>query len=189
MGGQGATWVGVFVQVSTLSHRGVGMIREIIRRTQHRQRAVAEELVDMPTGVYDSRHHDLEQGVEAGDGVLGGVRVCERGELAHVDEHHRHLAALTGEHIITLFKQARCEGRVDVSVATYSPFSADLRFSHSFCAVPVGRWYTPTTQVVRSEFRSVHLGGSMIPRCAGKTMAANVTMNGSAIAAMNGCPK
>src|ERR1700757_2944444 len=37
--------------------------------------------------------------------------------------------------------------------------------------------------------RSVHLGGSMFPRCAGKTMAANVTMNGSAIAAMNGCPK
>ena len=28
----------------------------------------------------------------------------ERGEVADVDEHHRHLAALTGEHIVTLLQ-------------------------------------------------------------------------------------
>src|SRR3954447_3326568 len=67
-------------------------------------RAVAEELVDMPTGVDDGRHHDLEQGVEPSDRVLGGIRFDERREVADVDEHHRHLAALTGEHVIALLK-------------------------------------------------------------------------------------
>ena len=52
--------------------------------------------------------------VEAGDGVLGGVRLGERGEVADVDEHHRHLAALTGEHVVTLLEQPRRQGRVDV---------------------------------------------------------------------------
>ena len=42
-------------------HRGVGMIREIVRGAEDGQRAVAEELVDVPTGVDDGRHHDLEQ--------------------------------------------------------------------------------------------------------------------------------
>ena len=68
----------------------------------------------MPTGVDDGRHHDLEQRVEAGDRVLGGVGLGERGEVADVDEHHRHLAALTGEHVVTLLKQPRRQGRVDV---------------------------------------------------------------------------
>jgi hypothetical protein len=35
------------------SHRRVGMIRQIIRGAEHRQRAIAEELVDMPAGVDD----------------------------------------------------------------------------------------------------------------------------------------
>ena len=42
-------------------HRGVGMIGEVVRGTEDRQRAVAEELVDVPTGVDDGRHDDLEQ--------------------------------------------------------------------------------------------------------------------------------
>ena len=80
------------------------MIREVVRGAEDGQSAVAEELVDVPTGVDDGRHHDLEQRVEAGDGVLGGVRLGERGEVADVDEHHRHLAALTGEHVVTLLE-------------------------------------------------------------------------------------
>ena len=52
--------------------------------------------------------------VEPGDGVLGGVGLGERGEVADVDEHHRHLAALTGEDIVTLLKQPRRKGGVDV---------------------------------------------------------------------------
>ncbi len=68
----------------------------------------------MPTGVHDGRRHDLEQCVEAGNRVLGGVRLRERGEVTDVDEHHRHLAALTGEHIVALLKQPRGQGRVDV---------------------------------------------------------------------------
>ena len=95
-------------------HRGVGMIGEVVRGAEDGQRAVAEELVDVPTGVDDGRHHDLEQGVEPGDGVLGGVRLGERGEVADVDEHHRHLAALTGEHVVTLLEQPRRQGGVDV---------------------------------------------------------------------------
>ena len=68
----------------------------------------------MPTGVDDGGHHDLEQRVEAGDRVLGGVGLGERGEVADVDEHHRHFAALTGEDIVALLKQPRRQGRVDV---------------------------------------------------------------------------
>ena len=90
------------------------MIGELVRRAEHRQRAVAEELVDMPTGIHDRRHHDLEQGIEPGDGVLGGVRFGERGEVADVDEHHRHLAALAGEDVVALLEQPRRQGRVDV---------------------------------------------------------------------------
>ena len=86
------------------SHRGVGMVCEVIRSAEDRQRAVAEELVDVPIGIDHSRHDDLEQGVEAGDRVLGGVGLGECGEVANVDKHHRHLAALAGEHIITLIK-------------------------------------------------------------------------------------
>ena len=68
----------------------------------------------MPTGVDDGRHDDLEQGVEARNRVLGGVRLGERGEVADIDEHHGHLAALTGEDVITLLEQPRREGWVDV---------------------------------------------------------------------------
>jgi len=68
----------------------------------------------VPTGVHDGRHHDLEQRVEAGDGVLGGVGLGEWGEVADVDEHHRDLAALTGEDIFPLLKQPRRQGWVDV---------------------------------------------------------------------------
>ena len=42
------------------AHRGVGMIREIIRGAEDRQGAVAEELVDMPTGVDDGRHDNFK---------------------------------------------------------------------------------------------------------------------------------
>jgi hypothetical protein len=69
------------------THCGVGMLREVIRSTEHSERAVAEELVDMPTGVDDGRHHDFEQGIEASDGVLGAIRLGERGEIADIDKH------------------------------------------------------------------------------------------------------
>jgi hypothetical protein len=68
----------------------------------------------VPTGVDDGRHDNLKQRVEARDRVLGSVCLGERGEIADVDEHHRHLAALPGEHIVTLLKQPCGEGRVDV---------------------------------------------------------------------------
>ena len=58
----------------------------------------------MPSGFHDGRHDDFEHGVEARDRVLGGVRLGERGEVADVDEHHRHLAAFTSEHVIALCK-------------------------------------------------------------------------------------
>ena len=86
------------------AHGGVGMMREIIRGTEHRQRAVAEELVDMPAGLNHRRHNDFEQGVQASDGVLGAVRLGEWGEITDVDEHHRHLTALTGEDVVALLK-------------------------------------------------------------------------------------
>src|SRR3954462_4701504 len=90
------------------------MTGEVVRCAEYRQRAVAEELVDMPTDVDDRRHHDLEQGVEAGDGVLSGVRFRERGEVADIHEHHAHLAALTGEDVVALLEQTRRQTWVDV---------------------------------------------------------------------------
>src|SRR5262245_56566331 len=57
------------------------------------KRAVAKEFVDVPSGVDEAWHDVLEQRVEPGDGVLGGVRLGERGEVADVGEPHRHLAA------------------------------------------------------------------------------------------------
>ena len=96
------------------AHRRISVSREIIRCAEHRQRAVAQELVHMPTGVNHRRHHDLEQRIEPSDDLLGGVRLGERGEVADVDEHHRHLAALTGEHIVTLLQQPGREGGIDI---------------------------------------------------------------------------
>ena len=95
-------------------HRGVGMIGEIVGSAEHDESTIAEELVDMPTGLDDGRHDDFEKGVEAGHGVLGSVGLSERGELPDVDEHHGHVAALTGEHVITLFEQPRRQSWVDV---------------------------------------------------------------------------
>jgi len=46
--------------------------------------------------------------------VLGGVRLGERSEVANVDEHHGHLAALAGKDIITLLQQTCREGWIDV---------------------------------------------------------------------------
>ena len=87
----------------------IGMFRKVIRSAEYGQRPVAEELVHVPTSINDGRYDNLKQGVEAGDRVLGGVGLRERGEVADVDEHHRHLAALTGEDIVTLIKQPRCQ--------------------------------------------------------------------------------
>ena len=41
-------------------HCRVGMIGEVVGRAEDRQRAVAEELVDVPTGIDDGGHDDLE---------------------------------------------------------------------------------------------------------------------------------
>src|SRR4029078_5917802 len=68
----------------------------------------------MPTGINNRRHHDVEKRVEPRDGLLGGIRLGERGEVADVDEHHRHLAALTCEHVVTLLEQAPRQGWVDI---------------------------------------------------------------------------
>ena len=43
-------------------YRGVGMIGKIVRAAADGQCAVAEELVDMPSGVDNGRHDDPEQG-------------------------------------------------------------------------------------------------------------------------------
>src|SRR6201999_1757742 len=43
-----------------------------------------------------------------------GVRLRKRGEVADVDEHHRHVTALAGEDIVTLFQQPGSQDRVDV---------------------------------------------------------------------------
>jgi hypothetical protein len=57
-----------------------------------------------PPAINDGRYDDLEQGIEASDRVLGAVGLGERGEISNVDKHHRHFAALTGEHIVALLK-------------------------------------------------------------------------------------
>ena len=90
------------------------MICKLIGSTEDGQRAVTEELVDMPTGIHHGRHHYLEQRVEPSHDILGGVRFGERREIADIDECHRHLASLTGEHVVTLFDQARGQGGIDV---------------------------------------------------------------------------
>lgn len=54
-------------------HGCVGVIGEVVGRPEDGQCAVTEELVDVSSGLDDGGHHDLEQRVEAGDGVLGGV--------------------------------------------------------------------------------------------------------------------
>ena len=80
------------------------MFREVVRSTEDGQRPVAQKLVDVPSCVDDGRHDDLEQSVEAGDGVLGGVCLGERGEVADVNKHHRQLSALSSEDVITLLE-------------------------------------------------------------------------------------
>lgn len=95
-------------------HCGIGMVHKLVGRAEDRQRTIAEELVDMSTGIDHGGHHDLEQRIQPSDGVLSRVRFGVRGEVTNVDEHHRHLAPLTGEHIVTLLKQPRRQERVDV---------------------------------------------------------------------------
>ena len=90
------------------------MIRKIIRCAEDCECAVAEELIDMPTGIDDGGHHDLKQGVESGHDILGRVGFGEGGEVADVDEHHCHFATLAGEDIVTLFEELRREDGVDV---------------------------------------------------------------------------
>jgi hypothetical protein len=94
--------------------RGIGVIRKIVRCAEDSQRSVSEEFVDMATSVHNGRHDNLEQGVEARNGVLGGIRLGEWSEVADVDEHHGHLAALAGEHVVALLKQSRRQDRVDI---------------------------------------------------------------------------
>jgi hypothetical protein len=43
-------------------HGGIGMIEEIVWGTKDRQRAVTEELVDVPTRIDYCRHHDSASG-------------------------------------------------------------------------------------------------------------------------------
>jgi hypothetical protein len=61
----------------------------------------------MPAGVDDCRHDNLEQCVQAGHRVLGGVRLGEWREVADVDEHHGDLAAFTRKDIVALLEQPR----------------------------------------------------------------------------------
>jgi hypothetical protein len=65
-------------------------------------------------GIEDGRHDDLEERVEMGDGVLGRVCLGKGREVADVDEHDRDIAALTGEHVVTLLEKSGREGRVHV---------------------------------------------------------------------------
>src|ERR1700738_5056668 len=95
------------------AHRCISMIRKVIRRAEDGHRSVAEELIDVATGVDDGGHDDLEQSVEAGDGVLGGVRLGEWGEVTNVDEQYGHLATLSSEDIVALLEQSRRQRRVD----------------------------------------------------------------------------
>ena len=95
-------------------HSGVGMIGKIVGCTEDSQCSVAEKFVHMATGIDDGRHDDLEQSVKPGDGFFGGVGLGEWSEVADVDEHHGHLAALAGEHVVALLKQSRSQGRVDI---------------------------------------------------------------------------
>src|ERR1700743_1155348 len=74
-------------------HCGVGMVREGVGGAEDRQSAVAKELIDMTTAVHDGRHDYTDTRVEACNGVHGGIRLGERGEVADVDEHHGYLAA------------------------------------------------------------------------------------------------
>ena len=85
-------------------HRGVGMIGKLVRGAEHCKRSVAEKLVDVSTRLDDGGHHDVEQRVEPRHRVLSSIRLRERREVADVDEHHRHLATLTGEHVVALLQ-------------------------------------------------------------------------------------
>ena len=78
------------------------------------ERPVAEVLVDVPAGVDDGRHDDLEKRVEVRDGVFCGVGFREGGEVANVDEHDGDLDAFAGEDVVALFEQASGEGWIDV---------------------------------------------------------------------------
>ena len=69
----------------------------------------------MPTSFDDGRYHDLEQGIESGNRIFGGVRLGEQREVADVDEYHCHPAAFPGEHLVTLLEQPPSEGRADIS--------------------------------------------------------------------------
>ncbi len=50
------------------------------------------------------RHHDLEQRVEPRT-TSSAALASANGVIPDIDKHHGHLAALTGEHVVTLFEQ------------------------------------------------------------------------------------
>ena len=66
-------------------------------RSEHREEAVADELVDMPAAFVDHRDDQLEQAVEGGDNLGCGGTIGKPGEVPDVEEHHRHLQLLAGQ--------------------------------------------------------------------------------------------
>jgi hypothetical protein len=64
---------------------------------EDREQAVADELVHVAPVAVDDRHHPLEQRVQAGHGLGRRAPLGEAGEVAHVEEHDRHLDLLAVE--------------------------------------------------------------------------------------------
>jgi hypothetical protein len=77
------------------------------KRTGHLKCAVAEELVDVSPGIDDGGHDVLEQGVEAGNRVLGGV--------PHPGDPHR-------SGTTTCWRPNRCLGGPSVDRLRVAPY-------------------------------------------------------------------
>ena len=77
--------------VQSGAESAVGVVAEHLRRAEHGEQAVADELVHMAAVASNGRHDRLEELVQARHD-LGRVRpLGEPGEVAHVAEQHRDL--------------------------------------------------------------------------------------------------
>ncbi len=69
----------------------------------------------MPTGIDHRRHHDLEERVEPGNGVLSAAGPRRTARKSRMSTNiTAHVPTLPGEHVVTLLEQPRRQSRIDI---------------------------------------------------------------------------
>src|SRR5829696_5313735 len=89
----------------------VGVVWMPLGRAEHRQHAIADELVRVPAAALDHGNAYVVERIEPSDDLLGARSLGHRREVAHVEEEHRGLDDVARE-VGALIEHALGEARV-----------------------------------------------------------------------------